>query len=214
MNQVVQDKMQREIMVVKNTALFCDISRESKVYTTSESDFESKILANYEYMIRGEAEVNFDYKQPITYAIVMNEQNDIFVYIRGDKNSNAWESRLHSNLAIGVWGHLEKEDEESKNPLRDCLERELEEEIGLKKTSIVESFPIGYINDERYEVGKVHIWVAYLVRVKDFEVKMEDGELASGGFQTYAKLKEMIASRNYDVEGWTDLLAPEIEKYI
>jgi len=43
------------------------------------------------------------------------------------------------------------------NPLRDCLERELEEEIGLRKASIVESFPIGYINDERYEVGKVHI---------------------------------------------------------
>ena len=214
MNQVVQDKMQREIMVVKNTALFWDISRESKVYTTSESDFESKILANYEYMVRGEAEVNFDYKQPITYAIVMNEQNDIFVYTRGDKNSNAWESRLHNKLAIGVWGHLEKDSEDSINPLRDCLERELEEEIALKKSSIVESFPIGYINDERYEVGKVHIWVAYLVRVKDFEAKMEDGELASGSFQTYAKLKEMIASWEYDVEGWTDLLAPEIEKYL
>lgn len=214
MNQIVQDKMQREIMVVKNTALFWDIVRESKVYTTSESDFESKILANYKYMIRGEAEVNFDYKQPITYAIVMNKQKEIFVYIRGDKNSNAWESRLHSNLAIWVGWHLEKDSEESNNPLRDCLERELEEEIGLKKTSIIESFPIGYINDERNEVGKVHIWVAYLVHVKDFEVKMEDGELASGSFQSYQALKEMIASWEYDVEGWTDLLAPEIEKYM
>jgi len=40
-------------------------------------------------MVRGEAEINFDYKQPITYAIVMNEKKEIFVYIRGDKNSNA-----------------------------------------------------------------------------------------------------------------------------
>lgn len=157
MNQVIKDKMQREIMVVKNTALFLDITRESKVYTTDESDFESKILQNYEYMIRGIAEENLEFKQPITYAIVMNEQKEIFVYIRGDKNSNAGESRLHDKLAIGVGGHLEKEDQESKNPLRDCLVRELEEEIGLTKESIVESFPIGYINDERYEVGKVHI---------------------------------------------------------
>jgi predicted NUDIX family phosphoesterase len=65
MNQVVKDKMAREIMVVANKYLFDDIERESRFYSQEEIDFESKILKNYEYMVRADAEVNFDYKQPI-----------------------------------------------------------------------------------------------------------------------------------------------------
>ena len=43
---------------------------------------------------------------------------------------------------------------------------------------------------------------------------MTDGELAKGEFKTVKELKEMIASGDYDVEFWTQMLAPEIEKYI
>jgi predicted NUDIX family phosphoesterase len=65
MNQVVKDKMAREIMVVANKYLFDNVARESRFYSQDEVDFETKILKNYEYMVRKEAEVNFDYKQPI-----------------------------------------------------------------------------------------------------------------------------------------------------
>jgi predicted NUDIX family phosphoesterase len=65
MNQIVKDKMKREIMVVANKFLFDDVKRESRFYSNKEVNFEDKILKNYEYMVRGEAEVNFDYKQPI-----------------------------------------------------------------------------------------------------------------------------------------------------
>jgi hypothetical protein len=43
---------------------------------------------------------------------------------------------------------------------------------------------------------------------------MEDGELASGEFVSYSNLLKMMNSGDYDVETWTDLLAPEIKKYI
>jgi predicted NUDIX family phosphoesterase len=102
MNQTRQDKMKREVMVVPNSALFADTQRESKVYSTQDSDFETKILENFEFMVRGPAEENRDYKQPITYAIVLNEKNDIFVYIRGGKDSAAGDARLHEKLSIGV----------------------------------------------------------------------------------------------------------------
>jgi predicted NUDIX family phosphoesterase len=157
MNQIIADKMKREVMVVNNTALFSDVKRESKIYSTNESDFETKILNNFEFMVRGPAEENTDYKQPITYAIVLNEKNDLFVYIRGGKDSAAGDVRLHEKLSIGVGGHLEREDEEVENPLRDCLARELDEEISLKEKNITEIFPIGYINDDRNPVGEVHI---------------------------------------------------------
>jgi hypothetical protein len=51
MNQIVKDKMQREILVVANKELFKKIQRNTKVYS-GEADFESIILESYEYMIR------------------------------------------------------------------------------------------------------------------------------------------------------------------
>jgi predicted NUDIX family phosphoesterase len=58
------------------------MNKETKFYLNSEVNFEKNILENYEYMIRWEAEVNFDYKQPIWYWIVLNDENEIFVYKR------------------------------------------------------------------------------------------------------------------------------------
>ncbi|MBT3729275.1 hypothetical protein HOF65_06275 [bacterium] len=52
MNQVVKDKMKREIMVVSNKAIFGDMNKETKFYLNSEVNFEKNILENYEYMIR------------------------------------------------------------------------------------------------------------------------------------------------------------------
>lgn len=89
MNQIVKDKMQREIMAVQNAFLFADIKRETKVYTPEEIDFEKIILKNYEFHTRGPLETNFDYKQPIPYGIVLNNKNEVFVYKRGGAGSNA-----------------------------------------------------------------------------------------------------------------------------
>jgi len=41
------------------------MEKESKFYYNEEVEFEKNILENFEYMVRGEAEVNFEYKQPI-----------------------------------------------------------------------------------------------------------------------------------------------------
>jgi hypothetical protein len=41
------------------------MEKESKFYDNREVNFEKNILGNYEYMVRADAEVNFDYKQPI-----------------------------------------------------------------------------------------------------------------------------------------------------
>ena len=214
MNQIIADKMKREVMVVANSALFDGIPRESKVYSTEEADFESKILKNFEFMIRGEAEENRDYKQPITYAIVLNEHKQVFVYIRGWADSAAGDTRLHEKLSIWVGGHLEREEEESENPLRDCLEREMEEEIALKETHITDIFPIGYINDDRNDVGEVHLGVVYVIRTEGFQPSMKDGELAQGEFMDYTTLTSLSKSGKYDVETWTQLLEPVVEKYI
>jgi predicted NUDIX family phosphoesterase len=214
MNLVVKDKMQREIMAVQNAFLFADIKQETKVYTRDEIDFETIIEQNYEFLVRGPLETNFDYKQPIPYGIVLNNKNEIFVYKRGGAGSNAGESRLHDKIAIGVGGHIEREDEASTSLLRDALIREVEEEIGIQETDIAEVFPIGYVNYEEDEVNQVHLGIGYIVKLSGGEISMTDGELAKGEFKTLSELKAMIASGDYDVEFWTQMLTPEIEKYI
>jgi len=213
MNQVVQDKMQREILVVENNALFRDIQRETKIYS-QDDDFESIILEHSEFMIRWKAEVNFDYKQPIPYAIVLNENNEIFVYKRGWTGSNAGESRLHAKIAIGVGGHIEHEDEDSDNILKDSLIREIEEELNIHPENILDTFPIWYINSEEDEVSKVHLGIAYVARVKNSQFELLDGELDNGEFVSYETLMNMCQSGDYDVEAWTQLIAPEVKKYI
>lgn len=43
---------------------------------------------------------------------------------------------------------------------------------------------------------------------------MTDGELAKGEFKSIEELKDMIKSGDYDVEFWTQMLTPYVEKYI
>jgi len=100
MNQVVKNKMAREIMVVNSMKLFQNIWRKNKYYTNNENNFENIILSDYEYMVRWEAEVNYEYKQPITYGVVIDKNNRIFVYKRWWSSSNAWDSRLRNKIAF------------------------------------------------------------------------------------------------------------------
>lgn len=206
MNQIVKNKMKREIMVVSNKYLFDWKTKESKFYNTSEINFEERILKNYEYMVRWEAEVNFDYKQPIWYAVVMNEKKDIFVYKRWWSDSNAWDSRLHNKIAFWVWWHIEREDEDLENPISDSLIREIEEELNIKPENIKTSRVIWYINNESDEVSQVHIWVAYLVEVINDNFDLLDGELDNGEFIALEKLEKMVYSSDFDTEAWSKIL--------
>lgn len=214
MNQIVQDKMQRQIMAVRNDILFARIKRETKVYSREEIDFENIIEKNYEFLTRWPLETNFEYKQPIPYGIVLNNQNKVFVYKRWGAWSNAWESRLHNKIAIGVGGHIEREDEASPSLLRDALVREVEEEIGIKESDIAEIFPIWYVNYEEDEVNQVHLWIGYIIKISGWNISMTDGELAKGDFKTIGELKDMISSGDFDVEFWTQMLTPFVEKYL
>ena len=214
MNQIVKDKMKREIMVVANKYLFEKFPRESRFYSQEEADFESIILDKYEYMVRGEAEVNFDYKQPISYAVVINENDEIFVYKRWGADSNAGDSRLHNKIAFWVGWHIEREDENLDNPLEDSMVREIEEELNIKPKDIKSFRAIWYINNETDEVSKVHIWVAYLVKVANSNFELLDWELDNWEFVNIDVLEKMVYSDDYDTEKWSRILFEPIKKIL
>lgn len=215
MNQIVQDKMLRHIMVIKNNILFSQIERVSGFIDVSNLNFEDLLLQNYEYMQRGIAETNFDYKQPIPYGVVRDvKTKNIFLYKRWWAGSNAWDARLHSKISIGVGGHIEKEDSVSANIMVDCLMREVEEEMGLIPQMIQSIKLIGGINDDSDEVGKVHFWLCYLVDVVSENFALEDGELEKWEFLSIEEIQSMAQSGNYDVETWTKIILPELSKFL
>lgn len=213
MNEIVKDKMQREIMVVKNSALFADIKRETKFYSNEEVNFEELILENYEFMVRAEAETNFAYKQPIPYAILLDDEDRIFVYKRWWADSNAWDARLHQKIAIWLGGHIEREDEDSENLLLDACLREVEEEVNIPKKYITEIKALWYINDETPVVHQVHIWVCYILKTTTINFALLDGEIDNGEFVAFEKLVEMHESPEYDLENWSATLVEHLRDY-
>ncbi|MEM3450763.1 MAG: hypothetical protein QW439_04370, partial [Candidatus Woesearchaeota archaeon] len=55
---------------------------------------------------RAEAEESSELKQPIPYAVLINEEDKIYYYIRSRKGYS--ESRLAEKGSIGVGGHIEE----------------------------------------------------------------------------------------------------------
>ena len=208
-NQVVKDKMAREIMVIPTKEVFLFVNRKNGLLPPNE-DLLNHINSNYQWMVRGEAEENPEFKQPIPYGVLINSQGEVFLYKRWGKNSTAGEKRLHEKLSIGVGGHVEKKDVgNSQDPLTLTFQRELEEEIGLKPQDIDEIKLIGFVNDDSNEVGKVHLGIVFLVKVKDdFKPVMSDGELQSGEFVSPQEIKKSVEEWG-DMETWSQIILNE-----
>lgn len=214
MNNIVQDKMLREIMVVPNNALFKDIKRETKFYRNEEVNFEEIILEKYEFMVRGKAEENTSYKQPIPYAVLLDSDDNIFVYKRWWAGSNAWEARLHQKIAIWLGGHIEREDEDSENLLLDACLREVEEEVNIEKKFISEMTALWYINDETSEVSQVHIWICYILKTSSINYELLDWEINNWEFVSFERLIEMHESSEYDLENWSAIVIDFLKDYL
>ena len=214
MNQVVKNKIEREIMVVSADTLFWDFPRESRFYDAHEHDFKGIVLDKYEYMIRGDAEKDYWYKQPLPYAAVIDENNRIFVYKRWWSGSNAGESRLHEKISFWIWGHIEREDEDNKDLLKDSLIREVEEEVNITDEQVKSVYLLWYINDDSNDVWKVHLGIFYVVRVMTSNFDLLDGELDNGEFVSVEKLEEMVHSGEYDLESWSQIAFPTLKEYL
>jgi len=199
------NKMERNIMVVNVDKLFENYPRQTWFYT-SEFNFEDIILKNFEYMKRGLAEEDVNYKQPLPYGILRTKDWRLFMYQRWGKNSEVWEARLYDKVSFGVWGHIEEDVKNAENPLLETLLREIEEEVGITSSDIEKVELIGYINDDTNDVGKVHLGLAYVVDLKTDDVKIDRGELASGKFVTPQEAKEILKNPEIDVEPWSRIV--------
>ena len=143
------------------------------------------------YMPRDAMEVDPSFKQLIPYCVFRFTDEDglqhIFQYTRG---SGQGESRLHHLKSIGIGGHVSTLDENSDEPYREGMKRELDEEVAINTT--FDETCVGLINDDENEVGKVHLGIVHILDLKSADVEPREQDIADAGFMPVAELLEQL----------------------
>ncbi|NGP44895.1 hypothetical protein G4V62_07955 [Bacillaceae bacterium SIJ1] len=163
-------KMDETIIVVPTDELF---SEEHLYFNGVQLQKENtdallyQMGEHYTTMRRGDAEENEAFKQPIPYVVVKHE-DEVFVY---ERLAAGGEARLHHKWSIGVGGHQNPSSTEDSflNLLEHNMLRELEEELTFDRNMPYTLTPIGLINDDEDEVGRVHIGILFVL-----EMTMQD----------------------------------------
>ena len=142
-----------------------------------------------QYRPRPEMERDPSYKQLIPYCIFQHVdaggQIHLFQYQRG---AGQGESRLHDKRSIGIGGHISTLDQGDHSPYRVGMQRELDEEVAIE--SEYSERCVGLINDDKNEVGQVHLGIVHLFTLEHPRVTPREDEIAQAGFRP---LEEMLA---------------------
>lgn len=190
---LIDDKWNESILVVKRDLLFPNNTWKG----LKEVDFDSylKIIQEHkEFVARGPAETNYDYKQIIPYLIFKHD-NKLFLMQRQAKAS---EERLASKYSLGIGGHLREEDIKGTN-LFEWARREFNEEINYSGALDIQ--PLGILNDDTNDVGKVHIGFVFLLNGDSANISVKS-ELHSGELFTLEQCKAQYAA----METWSQLV--------
>jgi len=188
-----------QILVVKRDHIFAD--RQSW-HGLKEVDFEQYmqiINDKKEFLPRSIMETDPTYKQIIPY-LVFTHQNNYFLMQR---KSDASEARLRNKLTLGIGGHIRQEDMQHDSLFSWAL-REFHEEVDYAGKVSVK--PLGILNDDSNDVGKVHIGFVFLLTgdVADISIK---SELKSG---VLVPLSECIAQKEC-MESWSQFVVDFLE---
>ena len=137
----------------------------------------------YEYVKRAVAEVDFNYKQVIPYAIVENRKGEVLCYQRCGS-----EKRLSDMFSVGIGGHVN--DKDVGHSLYECLlsglMREFSEEVGVNIHECQIEL-MGMINEDVTEVGHCHIGVVFKIVVDDSYLRF-DSEIGNPQWVTMSNI--------------------------
>jgi predicted NUDIX family phosphoesterase len=170
-----------KILVVSTKKLFCF----EAFHGIKKVDFESyqkTIDTHKKFLWRSDMETNENYKQIIPY-LIFNYQDKYFLMQR---KNNSSEVRLQNKCSLGIGGHIRKEDLQ-KTSILGWAEREFHEEVSYNGSLKIE--PIGVLNDDSDEVGRVHLGLVFLLRGDSKSITIKD-EHHSGTLLTLQECKQ------------------------
>jgi predicted NUDIX family phosphoesterase len=160
---------------------------------------------NNAFQPRALAETNPAFKQIIPYVVVTDGKS-ILHYVRGKK---AGEQRLVAKGSIGIGGHINEEDHTffafGLQAFQEAVKREVCEELAIQGE--FNARPIGLINDDSTEVGRVHFGVVHVLFCKPEEVKKNEQVITQVEFISIEELK----AKREQMETWSQLCLDNID---
>jgi predicted NUDIX family phosphoesterase len=160
------------------------------------------------FIPRTEAENDPAYKQIIPYALMAFEET-VLHYVRGKK---AGEQRLVAKGSIGIGGHMNETDESlfalDEQAYRGGVEREVNEEI--KIDTPFEDRIVALLNDDSTEVGRVHLGIVHIFKLKEPRVQKREAMITGLAFLT----KEELMARRESLETWSQICLNSLERLL
>lgn len=195
-------KFDEQILVVKRDTLFDGETNAFNGFISKDDNRYKEIVktfGEFDVKRRGDMEEDPSYKQLISYCIITND-DETLVYKR---LSGGGESRLHGLLSIGVGGHMNDVQEESRieDKLRVNAARELEEEVGLSEADVKNIEIHGLINDDTNDVGAVHIGLVLKVDVDKEKIVNKEADTIELSW-----VKNDVLETMSPYESWSELI--------
>ena len=199
-------KWDEQILVVNRKELFNNEENHFYGFIQKNDEKTKKIIdtfESYEVKRRGDMEEDSSYKQLIGYVLLKDANtNEVLVYKR---LVGGGEVRLHGKASVGIGGHMnEVEGKTIFEMLKINAARELNEEVGVSEEEALNNLHfIGLINDDKTEVGQVHVGVVYECKVDKSKVEVKEDDTLVIKWMTADEAK---AEENY--ETWSEFLKP------
>jgi predicted NUDIX family phosphoesterase len=163
---------------------------------------------NNSFQPRAQAETDPSFKQVIPY-VVITDGKSVLHYVRGKK---AGEQRLVAKGSIGIGGHINDEDHSlfavGLQAFQDAVKREVCEELTVQGT--FDAKPVGLINDDSTEVGRVHFGVVHVLFRTAGQVKKNEQVITQVEFLPIAELK----GRREQMETWSQLCLDHLDAFL
>jgi predicted NUDIX family phosphoesterase len=160
---------------------------------------------NNSFQPRARAETDPAFKQIIPYVVVTDGKS-ILHYVRGKK---AGEQRLVAKGSIGIGGHINDEDHTlfafGLQAFQEAVKREVCEELAIQ--GAFDARPVGLINDDSTEVGRVHFGVVHVLFRPPEQVKKNEQVITQVGFIPIEQLK----AKRDQMESWSQLCLDNLD---
>jgi len=193
-------KEDEKILVVPRNKILPDGSFTG-IKKVSFGDYEKLIDKNKQFLWRSQVEENSNFKQIIPY-LIFSFNNKLFLMKR--KNS-ANETRLKNKYSFGIGGHI-RQDDIGNRTIFDWAKREFNEEV-LYKGSL-KITPVGLLNDDGNEVGKVHIGFVFLLVGDNGNIQVKS-ELQEGCLLSVHQCQPFYTQ----MESWSQFVFNHLKDY-
>lgn len=158
------------------------------------------------FLPRSEADATEGFKQICTYSPVYRVANGQRQYLAYYRSFKGEESRLHGRMSLGFGGHVNDSDD----CLQAAVERELKEELPgiIEYASPFSLDTVGIINEDKTEVGRVHVGAVVPVAVDcTYTPVIGDGSTDATIWLTYDEIMSPKYFERFEV--WSRFLATQ-----